>query len=112
MPSPLAAFGLAALLAAPAAEGPALVAHADGSWTVARELREQPLPRLELATDALVIDEDPLRPAVAPLRYDDALYDELRLRRGDHRDRDELEREAEDAFEEAIDAARSDERPD
>ena len=92
---------LAAALAAPAATepakapqpeaSPALVANADGSWTITRELGEAP-PRLEV-DDSLLLDDT----------IEDA-RDAMRAA--------EEERRADEAFEDAIDAARRDERPD
>ena len=98
----LIALGLAAG-AAPAAPPPEksqsqgepiLVRNADGSWTITRAI-EEPAPELSVATDALLMDEPDF---VADAR--EALRD------------DELELQAEDAFEDAIEAARRDEVPD
>jgi hypothetical protein len=98
----LIALGLAAVpapaapppeKAQPQAE-PLIVRNADGSWTITRAI-EEPAPQLSLATDALLIDEPDF--AAAPR---EALRDE------------EIDQQAEDAFEEAVEAARRDEVPD
>ena len=95
----LFALGLAAA-AAPAAPAqpkaqaePLLVANADGSWTITRTI-EEPAPALSFATDELLTDEPDL--AADP-------RESLR--------EDELEMQVEDAFEDAVDAARRDEVP-
>ena len=73
---------------------PLLVANADGSWTITRTI-EEPAPTLSFATDELLVDEPEF---VADPR--ESLRD------------DELEMQAEDAFEDVVDAARRDEVPD
>ena len=73
---------------------PILVRNADGSWTITRAI-EEPAPELSFATDALLMDEPDF---VADAR--EALWD------------DELDLQAEEAFEDAIEAARRDEVPD
>jgi hypothetical protein len=100
MPTPfILAAALAAAAAAPAPPpetppgeaAPLLVAHADGSWTITREIREEP-PMLEIASDFLLVDWT-------------GADDRDAMRAG------EEERQADEAFEEAIEAARRDERP-
>ena len=81
---------------APAQAAPLLVAHADGSWEITRAIEEE-APALAFATDDLLTDEPDF--GSGPLTRD-------ALREA------ELDEQAEDAFEEAIDAARRDERPD
>ena len=78
--------------AQPQAE-PLIVRNADGSWTITRAI-EEPAPQLSFATDALLIDEPDF---VADAR--EALRDQA------------LDSQAEDAFEDAIEAARRDEVP-
>ena len=103
MHASLIALGLAAVAApagAPPAEkaqaAPLLVAHADGSWEITRAIEEE-APLLAFATDDLLVDEPDF--GFGPLTRD-------ALREA------ELDEQAEDAFEEAIDAARRDELPD
>ena len=90
------AFALVAVPAAAQPEQPAdrdaerlLVAHADGSWTITRDIAEEP-ETLARETEALVLDED-----------DPATRDADRMRRS------EEERDLEEAFEEAVEWSRS-----
>ena len=75
---------------------PTLVAHADGSWTITRPIDEEP-PPLALATDGLLADEPDSRAVRDPR---EAMHEE------------ETDREAEEAFEDSIEAMRRGEDPD
>ena len=75
---------------ASSAESPALVAHADGSWEVARAIEEEPWA-VELATDGLITD-------------DELAEDRDAIRAAG------LDEQAEDAFEDAVDGARAEAR--
>ena len=93
------AFALAfGLIAVPAAAQPQqtadrdadriLLANADGSWTITRDIAEEP-HRLSIETEELVLDED-----------EPAARDARRMRRS------EQERALEEAFEEAVEWSR------
>ena len=69
---------------------PVLVAEADGSWTITQPIHEDPWA-VELATDGLVSD-------------DEAVEDRESIRAA------ELDEKVEDAFEDAVDGARAEER--
>lgn len=99
----LIALGLAAATApaaAPPAEksqaqaDPLLVVNPDGSWTITRAI-EEPEPELAGAAETLVEHPD---------------FDAWPYTSDAQRD-EELEQQAEDAFEDAIEAARRDEVP-
>ena len=67
---------------------PVLIAHADGSWTISRDIAAEPAT-LARETEGLVLDED-----------DPATGDAHRMRRS------EAERDFEEAFEDAVEWSR------